>query len=144
MEKQSNLDLEQTKQERTLTSTDGPLPSQETPVLNLVYAEDGLNIYLAAISGEISLHNDIQGPLNAARLKHLKDVFACLLLCLMDRGLPHLDTWVEEDDARGIRFAEAFGFEDTDVIKLVRIGETDFRLKVMRIPFPEIEEGPTE
>ena len=94
-------------------------------------------MYLADIGdGTITLHNDITGDINGRRLVHLKEVFACLLLCLQDRGMDHLDTWVLPDDYTGIGFAEHFGFQSTgfDKVILLPTGET-LQMSEMRISF---------
>lgn len=105
-----------------------------------MYEEPGLKSYIVDIGGELSLHNEIEGVVDRQRLAHLHQVFGCLIVCLMDRGMKHLDTWINEDDEDGAKFAEFFGFKDTGYLKHVRVGETEFMFREMRLVFPKEED----
>lgn len=57
----------------------------------------------------------------------------------MDRGMEYIDTWIEEGDETNFRFVEKFGFIDTEVLKLVKVGEQNFTFRVFRYFFPTEE-----
>lgn len=98
---------------------DGPSPSPARPFRNTVYEEDGLRLYLIDVCGQLSFHVDNDIPIDAERLKHLKDVFACLLYTLEQKGWHHLDTWIPPEMETEIKFAESFGFVQTGMAKVI-------------------------
>lgn len=104
-----------------------------------------MNTYFIDIGGELSLHNEIKGIINRDKVERLQHLLDNLTLCLMDRGMKHVDTWVEEEDEKGIKFAEIFGFRETGFLKKVDIGDRHFSFTEMRLEFPDMEEkGQTE
>lgn len=140
MEKQSSLDLEPTKQERTSTSTDGQSPSQETSLLNLIWKEPGIESYFVDIGGELSLHHKFTPPFSKEKIKRMQELFDILMVNLMDRGMSYVDTWISEDDEGSMKLVEKlFNFVDTETLKLVKVGDTDFTFRVFRCYFPTDE-----
>lgn len=136
MEKQSSLDLEPASPERTSTSLDGPSQSQAVPFRNLVYEEDGLRLYLIDVLGQLSFHIENEIEIDAGRLKHLHEVFTCLLFTLTEKGWDHLDTWIPPEMEKEIRFAESFGFQQTGKIKVIEyINGVTQELLELRITF---------
>jgi hypothetical protein len=71
------------------------------------------------VCGELSFHVDNEIDIDAARLLHLKEVFACFLYTLELKGWNHLDTWIPPDMDKEIRFAENFGFAKTGMNKVI-------------------------
>jgi hypothetical protein len=140
MEKQSNSGSAAVKQEKTSISMDGQSKSPETSPLNLIWEEEGVKVYFLDIDGEFSLHNDFKGPWTKDYVKHLHELFDSLCLCLMDRGMSHVDTWIEEKDRINYRFVQEFGFVDTFILKKVRIGNNEFLFRVMRYELPTMEQ----
>lgn len=119
---------------------DGQSKSPETSPLKLVWSEPGIKTYFLDIDGELSLHNDFKGPWTKEYVKHLRELFDSLCLCLMDRGMKYVDTWIMDHDETNYKFVQEFGFVDTFTLKQVRIGETDFLFKVMRYDLPSMEQ----
>lgn len=115
---------------------DGQSPSQGTPFRNLVYEEDGLRLYLIDICGELSFHIDNEIPIDLARIKHLRDIFASLLYVLSEKGWHHLDTWIPPHMENEIKFAESFGFSKTGYEKIIKyVDGREQNLTEMRITF---------
>lgn len=136
MEKQSSLDLEPPKQEKTSTSLDGQSQSPVHPFRNLVYEEEGLRLYLIDVCGQLSFHIDNEIEIDAKRLMHLREVFACFLFTLTEKGWHHLDTWIPPEMESEIRFAESFGFAKTGLEKIISYADgTEQHLTEMRITF---------
>jgi hypothetical protein len=119
MEKQSNSDSELVTQERTSTSLGGQSQSPAHPFRNLVYEEEGLRLYFIDVLGQLSFHIENEFPIDAERLKHLKEVFACLMYTLTEKGWHHIDTWIPPEMETEIRFAESFGFQKTGLAKVI-------------------------
>ena len=94
--------------------------NNERTFRNLLYEEEGLRLWLYNVCGEWSFHveNDIE--IDAKRLAHLRDVFACLLFTLGEKGMNKLDTWIPHSDKTAIRFAESFGFQPTGFDKIIQ------------------------
>lgn len=142
MENQSNSNSVAVKQERTSTSTDGPSPSPAMLPLKRydLYVEDDLCFYMLDVSGELTLHLDVQGKINKDRINHIQNILDHLVIEFIDRGMTHVDTWIPENDDQKIRFAEHFGFEATGYNKIVRAvigaGTQDFQLMELRLKFP--------
>lgn len=98
---------------------DGQSQSQAIPFRNLAYEEDGLRLYFIDVAGQLSFHVDNDLPIDAARLKHLHDVFDCLVATMKIKGWDHIDTWVPPEMETEIRFAESFGFAPTGKLKVI-------------------------
>jgi len=124
-----------------LTYTVGQSQSLATPSLNVVYEEPGATLYLAFIGGIFTVHTDIRGDLTPSRVKHFGSVFMHLVAGLEDRGMDHIDTWVEKDNWDQKRFAEFFGFEDTGFFKCLEFEDGSEKLyEEMRFVFPKEED----
>jgi L-amino acid N-acyltransferase YncA len=67
----------------------------------------------------LSFHIDNEIEIDAARLKHLREVFDCLLVALTEKGWHHLDTWIPPEMEPEIKFAESFGFRKTGFDKVL-------------------------
>lgn len=90
--------------------------------------------------GTLQLHAIIQGPITFTRIKHFRDVLDNLILDLIDRGMDHIDTWVEHDNENNVRFAEFFGFVDTGWLKIINIQGHEYVMQEMRLTFPNMED----
>jgi hypothetical protein len=88
--------------------------------------------------GTWTLHAIILGKITKNRIKQFEEMFLNLVLDLMDRGFDHLDTWVEYDNEKSIRFAEHFGFRETSWLKVMNIEGQEFVMTEMRYEFPEL------
>jgi hypothetical protein len=140
MEKQSSSDLVPMRLERTSTSTDGASQSLGIPLLKTIWQEPGAALFMVELGGTLTLHTKIEGKITLSRIKHFRDIMDNLVLHLIDRGMDHLDTWVQESDVEQLRFAETFGFRETGYLKIVDMGEERFELIEMRLEFPKLEE----
>jgi hypothetical protein len=88
------------------------------------------------VLGELSFHIENEFPIDAERLRHLREVFTCFLYVLSEKGINHLDTWIPPAMEKEIRFAESFGFEPTGYNKVLDLvtGEQQV-LTELRISF---------
>jgi hypothetical protein len=115
---------------------DGQLQSQAIPFRNLAYEEDGLKLYFIDVAGQLSFHVDNELPIDAERLKHLRDVFDCLIVTMQLKGWDHIDTWIPPEMETEIRFAESFGFQPTGNLKVITyVNGVSQELVEMRINF---------
>lgn len=96
-------------------------------------------MYIIEIDGELSFHNDFEGPWDREYYQRVSDAFDCLTIALAEKGMNYLDTWINDDDEVNYEFVQRFGFLDTDTVKLVRIGDQEFRFRVMRCLLPTDE-----
>jgi hypothetical protein len=88
------------------------------------------------VCGQLSFHFENEIEIDAARLKHLHEVFTCLLYTLSLKGMNHLDTWIPPEMAAEIRFAESFGFVRTGFAKVLEFENgTEQILDLLRITF---------
>jgi L-amino acid N-acyltransferase YncA len=71
------------------------------------------------VCGQLSFHIENEIEIDAKRLMHLRDVFACYLYVLETKGIHHLDTWIPPEMEKEIRFAESFGFQKTGYDKII-------------------------
>lgn len=106
----------------------------------MVWDEPGIKSYMIDISGELSLHHDFTGPWTREYIARLHTLFESLCLCLMDRGMEYVDTWITEGDDVNYDFVQKFGFVDTNILKKVRVGETEFLFRVMRHKLPTFDQ----
>ena len=109
-----------------------------TPSFNLVYKEPELAFYLVDLgTGELQFHADIQGKFPLSRMKHIEKVFITLVAALADKGMTQLVTWVNDDSPTKIRFAEFFGFEQTDFMKILQYEDgSELLMREMIFVFP--------
>jgi hypothetical protein len=141
MENQFNSATEQTNEVETLTYTVGQLPLQGTPRLNRVYADERVQMFLVDFgTGELTIHCNIKVKPTLSVIKHINEVFNCIVLGLIERGADHLDTWVE-DDPKQVNFAEFFGFEETGYMRIIEGPDgNNLPLREMRFKFPNLDE----
>jgi hypothetical protein len=119
----------------------GQLPLRETPCLNIVYDEPGLQVYLADIgNGELTMHTKADGPFTKSRMKWLETVFLQIILGLYERGMREVATWIEYGDEKQARFAEFFGFQHTGYLKVIPVGAGEVLFEEMIYTFPIDEE----
>jgi hypothetical protein len=92
------------------------------------------------IGGELSLHHKFTPPFTREKIERMRELFDALIVNLMDRGMVYVDTWISEDDEKSMKLVEKFfGFIDTETLKLVKVGDTDFTFRVFRCYFPTDE-----
>lgn len=92
------------------------------------------------IDGELSLHHKFDPPFSKAKIARMHELFDALTVSLMDRGMSYVDTWITEGDEGSMKLVEKlFGFIDTETLKLVKVGDTDFTFRVFRCYFPTDE-----
>src|SRR6476469_9787544 len=115
MEKQFNSDTEQTNEKETLTYTVGQSPLPETPFLNVIYTDqyDGSRLFLLREDDEYYLIPDIKSPVTISRLKKFEEVFIAVTLGLIERGVTHVNVWVNANEVKDYNLALFFGFEET-------------------------------
>ena len=102
------------------------MPLAGTPTLNLVYKEEGLQVFfMDAGDGSLSIHAHIEGDIPISRMKHLEEVWLLIVLGLHERGMKTIEAWVEYGDATKKRFAQFFGFEETGFLKEVTFYKED-------------------
>jgi hypothetical protein len=88
------------------------------------------------VCGQLSFHIENDLPIDADRLKHMREVFTCFLYVLEQKGWHHLDTWIPPEMKDEIRFAELFGFQKTGFSKIIDyINGTKQELTELRIKF---------
>lgn len=92
-------------------------------------------MFLAKVSGIITLHINPLQPISPKILRHYDEVFANFVVMLIDRGLDYIDTWIPVGDEKGQRFASHFGFMETGFIKYIQLGDIQYEMLEMRCPF---------
>jgi hypothetical protein len=103
----------------------------------MIYSELGAQAYLLDIGeGTLTFHAAIQGAYTIKRLKHFREVFLNLTLEFEERGMKHIDTWVEVDHPEQLRFAEFFGFRETGYLKEIEVPDVlKYTMLEMRMEF---------
>jgi len=118
----------------------GQSPQPGTPSLNIVYKDKDVTCYLVDIGeGDLSFHADVHAPTVGHNLmRKFSEIFSFITLGLIERGMDHLDTWVE-DDEKQFNFASFFGFEETGFLKSIPIGYGHKLVREMRYTFPSLD-----
>lgn len=118
----------------------GQSPQPGTPSLNIVYKDNDVTCYLIDIGeGNLSFHADLHGKRPGHRLmRKFTEIFSFIILGLIERGMTHLDTWIEDDELQ-FNFASFFGFEETGFLKSIPIGHGSKLVREMRYTFPSLD-----
>lgn len=114
------------------------MPLPVTPSLNRIYQEPGLEVYFVDFGdGSLHIHVHNEGKITLSRLKHMEDIWTQIVIGLEERGMDHVDTWVEYNNPKQSRYAEFFGFEFTGFLKNVKfVNGQEILFEEMRYHIP--------